>query len=252
MRVTALVIVLFLSLNGTAMAQEQVLSSIAISVTIEGEVPNGSIVCSDQEGYTLCDEEFAASIYGVVNEEPSISIETQGENLHLVTTTGFANVLVTNAGGNIVTGDLITTTTTPGVGQKATKNGYVLGIAQEDFSEGSSTGEEGTIAVAINVHQTVNLSDLSTNLLDIFRKGLSGVALSPLAALRYGLAAVMIIISFVLGFVYFGRVTKTGVEAVGRNPVARGTIQSSIVLHIVLTVGIAAVGLGIAYLILVL
>lgn len=230
------------------LAQAQVLSSVAISIAIDGDVPNGSIVCSTQEGYVLCNEELSTAIYGVVNVDPSVAIELEGENLHLVTTSSSANVRVTNAGGDITTGDLITTSTTAGVGQKATKNGYVLGIAEGDFSG----GEEGTVAVAINIHQTVALSDLSTNLLDIFSKGLSSVALSPLAALRYGLAAIMVIISFVLGFVYFGRVTKTGVEAVGRNPIARGTIQSSIVLHIILTVGIAAIGLGIAYLILIL
>jgi F0F1-type ATP synthase membrane subunit c/vacuolar-type H+-ATPase subunit K len=62
----------------------------------------------------------------------------------------------------------------------------------------------------------------------------------------------MVIISFTLGMIYFGRASRTGIEAVGRNPLAKRVIQLTIFLNIVLTIVIVMVGLAIAYLILIL
>ena len=62
----------------------------------------------------------------------------------------------------------------------------------------------------------------------------------------------MILISFSLGFIYFGRVAKTGIEAMGRNPMAGKMIQLSVLFNIIVTVIIVLIGLAIAYLILIL
>lgn len=232
-------------------ALAQNISSIAISVPISGDIKDGNIVCSDANGYSLCNKEYQTSIYGVVTLNPAVSITNSGSGMYTVSTVGTVNVQVSGKNGNIKKGDLITTSTDAGVGQKATKNGFVLGSADEDYSP-ANPSDTALVAVAINIHQTVDLADFRTNLLSLLQNGLTGITLSPIAILRYTAAALMVIIAFVLGFVYFGRVTKAGVEAIGRNPVARRTIQSSIIFHIILTLGIAAVGLVIAYLILVL
>jgi F0F1-type ATP synthase membrane subunit c/vacuolar-type H+-ATPase subunit K len=68
--------------------------------------------------------------------------------------------------------------------------------------------------------------------------------------LRYLTAALMVILGFVLGFVYFGRIAKAGVEAIGRNPLSSKTIEFGLILHILLTIVIVGAGLGIGYLIL--
>ncbi len=245
----SLVLLMFVGALAPVLAQN--ISSIAISVPIPGDVKEGNLVCSDKNGYFLCNKEYQSSIYGVVTLNPSVSINNAADGMYQVSTVGIVNVLVSAKNGNIAKGDLVTTSTDSGVGQKATKNGFVLGSADEDYSPANPT-DTALVAVAINIHQTVDLADFRTNLLSVLQSGLTGITLSPIAILRYLAAAIMVIISFVLGFIYFGRVTKAGVEAIGRNPVARGTIQSSIVFHIILTLGIAAVGLIIAYLILVL
>ncbi len=242
--------ILFLALaNSPVFAQN--LTATALSLTITGDVKDGNIVCSDTNGYFLCNKEYQTSMYGVVNESAQVAIVNKANNMHLVSTEGVINVTVSGKNGSIKKGDLITTSTDAGIGEKALRNGFVLGTADEDFNAASPT-DTASIAVAVAIHQTVDLADFRTNLLALLRNGLTGITLSPVAILRYTAAAVMVILSFALGFVYFGRVTKSGVEAIGRNPVARNTIQSSIIFHIVLTLGIALVGLGIAYLILVL
>jgi len=62
----------------------------------------------------------------------------------------------------------------------------------------------------------------------------------------------IVLISFTIGFVYFGRVTTRGVEALGRNPLASRTIQLNLALNLAFMIVIILVGLGIGYLILIL
>jgi F0F1-type ATP synthase membrane subunit c/vacuolar-type H+-ATPase subunit K len=52
--------------------------------------------------------------------------------------------------------------------------------------------------------------------------------------------------------IYFGKASRAGIEAVGRNPLAKRVIQLTVVMNIVLTIVIVLVGLAIAYLILIL
>jgi hypothetical protein len=72
-----------------------------------------------------------------------------------------------------------------------------------------------------------------------------------LASLRYLLAIIVAVMAFGLGFVYFGRVAKGGVEALGRNPLAGRAIQLSVLMNLILTVAIMVGGLVLAYIILI-
>ena len=242
---------LIFAFAGKTFAQSE-LTGIAVSVPVRDEdVQGGDIICSDRESYIKCVNEYDSSLYGVVSDEPAASLESEEiENARLVVTDGQATVRVSTINGNIAVGDLITTSSTPGVGQKASRNGYVLGSALQTYdAEASQTGE---ILVSLNIRPITSLSDAGANLFETIRQGLSASVLSPLASLRYILAAGIVLASFILGFVYFGRVAKTGVEAIGRNPLAGRTIEFSVILHIVLTIVIVVVGLAISYLILVL
>lgn len=236
----------------TVSAQDTGLTGVAISTAVKDtDVPTGSIICSEKDGYALCTSEYSASMYGVSNDTPSLAVDTQAAGTHLVTTSGNAKVRVTSEDGDIKVGDFITSSTTPGVGKLATRNGYVLGIAQEDYSSGD-TAAVGEITVSISIHPTISASDNRTDLLSTFRQGLFSASISPLATLRYFLAAVMVVAGFVLGFIYFGRIAKAGVEAIGRNPLSSATIEAGLILHILLTIVIVGAGVGIAYMILVL
>lgn len=248
----ALTLFLFCASAGVVSAQDAALTGVAISTTVKDtDVPTGSIICSEKDGYALCAAEYSASLYGVSNDTPALAVDTQAAGTHLVVTSGNAKVRVTSEDGDIKVGDFITSSTTPGVGKLATKNGYVLGIAQEDYSSGDKTAV-GEITVSISIHPTIGASDSGTNLLSSFRQGLFSASISPLATLRYFLAAAMVIAGFVLGFIYFGRIAKAGVEAIGRNPLSSATIEAGLILHIILTIVIVGAGVGIAYMILVL
>ncbi|MDR1943030.1 MAG: hypothetical protein LBQ04_02805 [Endomicrobium sp.] len=86
-------------------------------------------------------------VAGVISTEPGLVINSkeQGYQLALV---GKVPVKVTNEGGSIIRGDLLTTSSIPGHAKKASnpKTGSIIGKALENFS-----GTKGTILVLVNL-----------------------------------------------------------------------------------------------------
>lgn len=245
------VILLFAFINNSN-AQEKS-SGFAISIPVSEEnIKEGHIICSSSEGLVLCKGEYDQSMNGVISDNAAVTLEATGvKETRLMMSSGNAKVLVSGLGGGITEGDQITSSSDPGVGMKATKNGYVLGTALENF-EPADENAISVILVAINIHPAAGLTGARSDLIQALRSGLQAPLFEPLAAFRYLLAALIILFSFVLGFIYFGRVSRSGVEAIGRNPLAARMIQISVLLHIVITIAIIAAGLVMAYLILIL
>ncbi len=247
----ALITAILLSANIEVKAQAT--SGIAFNITIaDSEAKESDIICGSADGFIRCKSEYDPQIHGVVTENPAVSLEAAAdEETRLIVTSGIAKVRVSANNGNISKGSLITSSNTSGVGQLASRNGYVLGTAIDEFS---SDNQEDTslINVAINIHPAAGLAGPRSDLLQVLRQGLQAPLFEPLASLRYILAAAIILMAFTLGFIYFGRVARTGVEAIGRNPLASRIIQFSVILHILITIVIILAGLGMAYLVLIL
>jgi len=228
-------------------------SGIAHTIEIVGEkINDGDIVCKGDAGFKICDSEYDTEIYGVVVENPAAAFEEETKsNNYLVISEGKTAVRVSSQNGNIKKGDLITTSFRPGIGVKAVKNGYVLGSSLEDYNSNDPNNIQ-TIMVVLNIHPAAGISGAKSNLITAIRQGVSAPIFEPLDSLRYLLAAMILLLSFIMGFVYFGRVSRTGIEAIGRNPLASKMIQLSIVMHILITIVIILVGFGMAYIILIL
>ncbi len=231
----------------------QATSGIAFNIPVaDSEAKESDIICGSDEGFIRCNNEYDPQIHGVVTENPAISLEAASdEETRLIVTSGIAKVKVSAKNGNITKGGLITSSNTSGVGQLASRNGYVLGTAIDEFSS-DNLEDTSLINVAINIHPAAGLAGPRSDLLQVLRQGLQAPLFEPLASLRYILAAAIILMAFTLGFIYFGRVARTGVEAIGRNPLASKIIQFSVVLHILITIVIILAGLGMAYLVLIL
>jgi len=250
--ISLLLLVFFLENSFDVVLAQSSSAGIAITIPADNNVENGSVVCSSKEGYKLCDEDYDPDIFGVVTDKPAATLKDQDLKVFWqVVSSGNVNVRVSGEDGPISAGNLVTSSKVAGIAKKATKNGYVLGVALQDFN-GNTVNDTGTIAVSLNIHPTTAFVDVRSNLLEALREGLAAPVLTPLNALRYIMAGMVVIASFILGFVYFGRVAKTGVEAIGRNPLAGRLIEFTVLLHILLTIVIVLVGFGIAYLILVL
>ena len=226
-------------------------SGIAIPIEMSNEnAVDGSIVASTPQGFELTNTAYDPAVYGVISQTPSIAIDNlDALNPKPVISSGKVLVRVTTQNGQIKVNDFITTSKVAGVGQKATLNGYIVGTALEAYAE-SDTQKIGKILVSIEPRYNGTFVGIRSNLIELLKDAKNAYVLTPLVSLRYLLAAGISIVSFVLGFIYFGRVAKTGVESLGRNPLAGRLISIGIVFNLVLTVTIILVGLVLAYLIL--
>ena len=237
----------------------QTSSGLAVSIPIsDKDAQDGSIISSKSGGYFLSKTAYDPLIFGVISENPALAFEsTNIPNTKTALNSGKAFVRVSTVNGNISKQDLITSSITPGIGQKSTQAGFVVGVALESYSN-TDKNKVTKILVSINPHydgqgsQGEGEATFRTNLFKVFQNAASATSLSPLSSLRYVLAFVIVILSFVLGFIYFGRVAMKGVEALGRNPLAGRMIQLGVIFNLLLTLGIMGVGLAVAYLILML
>ncbi len=251
---------LFLFLGYKTFAQtnfgENPSAGIAISLTIsDTNIKDGNIISSTSKGYKLTREAYDPSTYGVVTTSPAVSLENQNSsassNMFPIISAGKAYVLVSTINGKINKNDYITSSTIPGVGQKAAIDGFTLGTALEPY-DNSNSKAIGKILVYINPHYNATFVAVKTNLIESLKSAAGAPFLSPLTTLRYVIAGLIAMLAFILGFIYFGRVVRTGVEALGRNPMAGRFIQLSIIFNLLMTIVIMGIGLAIAYLILVL
>lgn len=232
-------------------AQAQDFTGTAANIDIkEDNVPVGSIISATDDGYIMSKTEYDSGIYGVVSNTPAVVLESvDNPGFRSVVYSGQAEVLVSTSNGDIERDDLITSSEDPGIGMKATENGFVIGVALQPFS-GEGTG---TILVNVspNYHERTTTLNYNRNLFSLLGDARNAVFLSPLEALRYLVAALVALFAFIIGFVFFGRIAQRGIEAIGRNPLAGRFIEFSVILNVLLTALIIVVGLGVAYLILI-
>lgn len=221
-------------------------------------IADGDVIAIDQTSGEFVrasnapDEQF----FGVYVVTPRVVFRTDPTNSPIVRE-GDAFVNATTMGGPINQGDKIVVSPIAGKAQKsgedATKSiGAALGDFQPSQQSVSYEGQEyqlGKVHVALKVEvEKSNITDyksgvqtqtnnLAETLLSILTR--EGEDISRL--LRYIIAGAVAIITVYLSFRTFGRNITKGIESIGRNPLAKVSIQSMIVLNIVL---IALVTIG--------
>lgn len=226
------------SLTEESDASRSVPSGIFMSVSLaEENIEEGDIVSFIDGRYALSVTPFDRNAIGVVNTNPLLSVERLRETEPQVPLAGAGSSLVrvSTLSGPIASGDYVTTSVIPGIGVKAEGFGQVIGVALADFNE-SNPELIGRIPVRLDFRVASPLTFFTT---------------SPLATLRYALAFMVAVGSMIAGFVYFGKVSRSGVEALGRNPLAGRMIEFGVFLNLFLTLGIFVLGIAIAYIIII-
>lgn len=226
-------------------------SSVAYEIDIPTDTPDGTLICSYQNDYRPCSASYDSGIVGVITRSPSAAFINQAvtdEERVLIATAGQTLIRVNNSSGAISVGDLITSSTSPGVASLAIQNGSVVGRALEAYD----SSDEGVILADIYIHYTLAFTDDRNNLLEILRQGISAPVITPLAVLRYMFAGLVLIAAFVMSFMYFGRISRSSIEAIGRNPLGTRFIQLNLILNLILMFLFVGAGLGLSYLILIL
>ena len=211
------------------------------------EAEDGLIICDTQFGRILCETPYTQDMYGIIEDTPAVAlINTLETNTRPIITSGRVYVQVTTQNGEIKTGDYITSSEIKGVGMKAARSGQMLGTAIEGYAH-DDPKQIGRILVELNIRPVVLEA---RTMIDKVRNQIRIIAGPARVGFRHALAALVTAVGVATGVGFFGKVVKSGVESVGRNPRAMGKIQMSMSLNLVLTGLVMAVGLIAAYFIL--
>ncbi|MEF8847031.1 MAG: hypothetical protein V5A57_01190 [Candidatus Paceibacterota bacterium] len=232
-----------LMIGGTVLAQS--LSQTATNLEVaDPEAEAGDIITKSDLGLVRADKPYDKNILGVVGKKPAIVFNRPGTTTLPIVTQGEVLVKVSDANGEVTQGDYITSSEQPGVGQKATESGFVLGKALEDLNT-----NQAKIRVLLGA-QHVNMGDTSTlGIMEGIGWNILQGAQQPEnfpEMLRYLFALLIGGGSFLLGFLSFVRTLQGGVQAVGRNPLAKRAIQMSLILNLIGIIILTGAGLALA------
>jgi len=219
-------------------------------VVTEKDIKDGAIISASETNAVLSSRPYDSQVIGVVSRDAAIVFNSNATSDGVpVISYGEVYMLVSTRDGPIKKGDLLTTSTIPGVGVKAVKSGYVLGTALEDDNN-TDTEAIDKIAVNLNLHYFNSKSPFPGSLTDVFKIAVLPTKEGPSALFKYIVAAAVVLGSFVLGFLTFGRTAAKGVEALGRNPAAHKIINLGIIFNVSVVVAIILAGITVAFLIL--
>lgn len=261
---------LFLALNSyflipvpNAYAQLEV----AETFDVPADSVDGDILSYSEKGIILTSKENDEKIFGVIETEPLVAYRRNDNTGMPAVRSGTVEVNVTTINGPISSGDLVTSSVIPGKGERSKISGYIVGVAMEPFSETDgqeyeykpSSGQSRKVRMGkINVALKIEYSEITTarnanRLFDAINAAFFRNVQDPekfVVIIRYFLAGLAVVISFLIGFFTLARTIPKGIEALGRNPLAKNTIQFGIILNIIFTVGIALVGIAAAIILL--
>ncbi|HWB38904.1 MAG TPA: hypothetical protein VG604_01565, partial [Candidatus Saccharimonadales bacterium] len=210
------------------------------------------------------------AMLGIVIPESSANIVLTPEKVTqqqvLVATSGHYNVLVTSQNGPIKVGDYITVSAISGLGMKASQNELeVVGKAAGNFSGSSdvigsvklkdSLGKQISVNIGrIPVDIAVSHNPLYSKSVDYVPGFLAKIAVTvanhPISAARIYLSmALMLITAFITANMLYSGV-RSGMIAVGRNPLSKKSIIRSLIQTVIAGLIIFVVGIFAVYLLL--
>lgn len=220
----------------------------------DADAVEGDIVTATDKGLVRANIGFDPKMFGVIQENPLLVYRTEVKGKPVVRS-GIAQVNVTTLNGPIKYGDSITSSGIPGKGQKATESGYTFGVALASFTgEGAQQidGPRGKVASGtIPIAVRIEYSELSNPRFAGRLFGFVGSALLENVSdpkqigniVRFIAAGLVVLLAFTFGFLTFSRSIAKSIEAMGRNPLAKSTIQLSIIINIALLVVTGLIGI---------
>lgn len=214
-------------------------------VVADSKVKTGDIVVQTDKGIVRSTVPFDPRMLGVVVEFPVMSSGLKTDNTKSIMSSGRATVNVTATHGIINEGDFVTSSDKAGVGQKADIQGYILGKAMASYKD---TKKDGQIPVLVNMGSFspgLNVAGALGALMASLITGFQNTQNFPIV-LRYVLAFLISLITLVISSTTFVRFMRHGLEAIGRNPLAKKTIVSGMILNAVITAVLTIAGFGIA------
>jgi hypothetical protein len=204
----------------------------------------------------------------VPSEDATITL-TPASTTHqqvFVATAGRYDVLVSNQNGIIRSGDLITISSLSGVGMKADQDeSLVLGKAAGSFNGVSNVVSTVSVKNHEGVTQKVAIGDIPVDLSiahnpltsketdyvpSFLAQTATTVANRPVSAARIYLGILTLLVSAIVAGVLVYSGVRSGMQAIGRNPLSRKSIIRSLIQTVIAGLTIFIVGLVAVYLLL--
>src|SRR3989338_1669915 len=216
---------------------------------VDVDATDVDILVSTDKGLVRATDAYNIKLFGIVKKESIVVFKQEGNDTIPVARGVVVRVNVTDLNGEINQGDYVTSSPIAGKGQRADKTGYSIGTAMGGFEPVSTEtieGKEvtiGTVPVALKI-EFVELS--TPRLIEQLTTALFQSAQDPnkfAEMVKYIIAGIVVLASFLTGFFTFSRSVANGVEAIGRNPLAKVSIYLSIGLNMIFTIVITGVGI---------
>ena len=232
-------------------------------VVFGDNLTSGDIVSFDPDRniYELSVKNGDKNTFGVIDTAPAVVFRTSGVGRVPLIQVGQVLVNVTAAGGPIAIGDQITTSRISGKGKRLESGDkYILGYALAPFNGTTATGTvtfegkeiaTGPIPVLLSIGPASEAQSTEQSLAPatIFVKDNTNAGTGLETIFRYVTAAL-----FTLGTIFvvlktFGPNVGKGVVSIGRNPLAKTSIQAMVVFNVILILAISTVAFIVSLLI---
>ena len=230
------------SISSPTLGQELRSGQIASNTQVDDpDAKSGDILTKSGDEIVRATTAYDPNLFGIVVENPSVVLNKESATSLPVISYGEVLLRVSSSNGQIQQGDFITSSKTAGVGQRATDSGFVIGKALEDLDS-----SEGTIGVFVNIqYRNVEGRPTFGRIFSFLLTSLEKPENLP-EVLRYLFALLVGGGAFFLGFISFVRSMRSGVEAVGRNPLAKTSIQVAMLVNLAGISILTAAGVALA------
>lgn len=199
-------------------------------------------------------------LLGVVGNSTLIALGGSKNQVQTVVT-GVVPVLVSDINGTVKSGDSLAVSPINGVAMKATSAGMVVGIAQADFSQATTTdhkltentGKQQTVKVGllnaqIDVTYFAPSQDKLKPLLPSFLVSIGqSVAGKEVSGIRVVVAVLVLLLGFVTVVAMLQVGIRSGITAIGRNPLAHKEIRRSLIDVTITALGVLLLTVMIIY-----
>lgn len=208
----------------------------------DSQVNTGDILSMQDQGLMRSETAYDQQLFGVVTSNPLAVYKRTDNSGVAIARTGTVSVNVSDKNGVIKKGDLITSSDMGGIGQKATRSGYVIGMATEDLA-----GNEGKIPVALKIEyaQNGNSSELASDFGGSFMQNVRDPE-KFIDMLKILGVSITDLLTILIGLSILGRVIPKSIEGIGRNPTARKTIMIYTLANVGIVVVVVCLGIAIS------
>lgn len=259
-------------LAGLGLAAFVVLPAAAQNLTqgyqASGTLQNGMIVRLKKGSPSTVEalnQKEETEMFGLVvsSSDATVSLANPAQTQVYVATFGQYPALVNTQNGPIRAGDKLVISAVSGVGMRAdAKHQVLIGKALQSFADGSNaeghlklsdgtTVAMGRIMVDISVTRNPSYSgDVVAGVPHVLVSIARAVTNKPLTALRLYGSLVVIALDFAIAGAILYAGIRTGMNSIGRNPLAKKSILRSLVTVILSSLVVVLVGLIAVYLLL--